>query len=347
MPLNPDCASCRLPPMIRKILSALGLAAAAWLLAGLGSSLQAQPNPYRSIDNWAEPPGRPYGAASMVDPDRAGHLWVAERCGANNCLGRKDIAPILEYDAQGHWLQSFGAGLFAWPHGIHVDPDGNVWVADARGGEGRGHQVIKFSPAGEILLRLGVAGSAGEDTDHFNGPTDVVVAANGDIFVTDGHEQASNNRVLKFSRDGKFLKSWGRTGSAPGEFLVPHSIAMDSRGRIFVADRDNNRIQIFDQDGVFLDQWTQFGRPSGIFIGSDDTLYVSDNQSNTERNPGWHRGIRVGSARDGSVRAFIPDPEFDPAGIQETGAHGLAADAAGNIYGAEVYGNQVKKYEPR
>ena len=125
---------------------------------------------------------------------------------------------------------------------------------------------------------------------------------------------------------------------------MPHALALDSQGRLFVADRDNNRIQIFDQDGSFLEQWTQFGRPSGIHIAADDTLYVSDNQSNDERHAGWPRGIYVGSAKDGSVHSFIPDPEFDPAGAQETGAHGLAADAAGTIYGAEVYSLSVKKY---
>jgi DNA-binding beta-propeller fold protein YncE len=317
------------------------------LLGGFAQSASAQPNPYRSIDDWSQPPGRPFGAASMADPDALGNLWVAERCGANTCLDRDDVAPILQFDVSGRWLTSFGAGLFAWPHGIHVDPDGNIWVADARGGAGRGHQVTKFAPDGEVLLRLGVAGVAGAGTDRFNGPTDIVVAPSGDVFVTDGHEPDSNNRVLKFSRDGTFLTSWGGTGSEPGRFLVPHSIALDSRGRVFVADRDNNRIQIFDQNGTFLEAWTQFGRPSGIHIGADDTLYVSDNQSNTERNPGWPRGIRVGSARDGTVRAFIPDPEFDPTQALETGAHGLTADAQGNIYGAEVYGQTVKKYVPR
>jgi DNA-binding beta-propeller fold protein YncE len=203
---------------------------------------------------------------------------------------------------------------------------------------------VKLSSTGEVLLTLGEAGVAGSGPAHFNGPTAVLVAPNGDIFVADGHEPDSNNRIVKFTSDGTYVTSWGSSGSGPGEFLVPHALAMDSRGRLFVADRDNNRIQIFDQAGVFLDQWTQFGRPSGIFIGADDTIYVSDNQSNTERNPEWPRGIRVGSARDGSVAALIPDPEFDPAVAEETGAHGLAADAIGNIYGAEVWSQSVKKY---
>ena len=319
--------------------------AAALIAAYPGLALAQQTNPYRTVDGWIQAPaGRTLGSMSMVDVDAAGNVWVAERCGENNCLGHDDIAPILQLDSSGRWLKTFGAGQFAWPHAIHVDMQGNIWVTDARAGEGRGHRVFKFSPAGDVLLALGEAGVAGSDSAHFNGPTDVVVAPSGDFFITDGHEPESNNRVLKFSRDGRFVKEWGGTGSGPGQFIVPHAIDIDSRGRLFVADRDNNRIQIFDQDGRFLDAWTQFGRPSGLHIAADDTLYVSDNQSNDARNHGWRRGIRVGSARDGTVSAFIPDPQFDPAQVQETGAHGLAADAHGNIYGAEVYSFSVKKY---
>ena len=309
-----------------------------------GTACAQPPNPYRTIDGWLTPPSRALGSVSMVDIAADGSLWIAERCGENNCLGRDEIAPILHVDRDGTWRGAFGAGLFAWPHGIYVDPEGNLWVTDARGGEGRGFQVIKFSPEGDVLMRLGTAGEPGEDARHFTGPTDVVVAASGAVFVADGHEANSSNRIYKFGRDGTFIKSWGGTGSGPGQFIVPHALALDSRGRLFVADRDNNRIQIFDQNGTFIDEWKQFGRPSGLHIDSRDNLYVSDNQSNDERLPGWARGIRVGSARDGSVTAFIPDPEFDPKRAQETGAHGLAADQRGVIYGAEVYGLTVKKY---
>ena len=302
------------------------------------------PNPYRTLDAWLRAPaGRTLGSVSSVAAARDGTVWIAERCGANDCTS-SDLAPILHADANGNVLGSFGARRFAWPHGIRVDQDGNVWVTDGRGGGGRGHQVLKFDASGSLLLALGEAGVAGSDTAHFNGPTDVAVAPNGDLFVSDGHEDASNNRVLKFTHEGKFIKQWGGTGSKPGEFLVPHQLAFDSQGRLFVADRDNNRIQIFDQDGRFLAEWTQFGRPSGLYIAPDDTLYVSDNQSNAERHPGWARGIRVGSARDGKVAAFIPDPGFDPNRAQETGAHGLSADPAGNVYGAEVFGLRVQKY---
>jgi sugar lactone lactonase YvrE len=319
--------------------------AVAVTLAGFAAAVGAQPNPYRTLPQWVQNlETAPLGSVSAVYPGADGLIWVAERCGGNDCVGRDAVAPIRLYDASGTLLRSFGAGLFAWPHGLYVDAEGNVWVTDARAGEGKGHQVVKMSAAGEVLMRLGEADMPGNDAAHFNGPTAVVVAPNGDVFVADGHEPDSNNRIVKLARDGAFIKSWGGSGSAPGRFRVPHALALDSRGRLFVADRDNNRIQIFDQEGEFIAAWTQFGRPSGLFIDANDVLYVSDNQSNAERNPGWPRGIRIGSARDGVVTAFIPDPEFDPANAPETGAHGIAADAAGNIYGAEVGSQTVKKY---
>jgi sugar lactone lactonase YvrE len=205
--------------------------------------------------------------------------------------------------------------------------------------------VLKFSRDGKLLLALGKAGVPGDGPDTFNQPSDVVVAANGDIFVADGHGGNSNARVVKFSKDGSFIKAWGKKGSAPGEFDTPHTIALDSRGRLFVGDRNNNRIQIFDQEGRFLEAWTQFSRPSGIYIDKNDAIYVADSESNTKRNPGWKRGIRIGSARDGTVTAFIPDPEPEPDKSPTSGAEGIAVDAAaGIIYGAEVGPKGLRKY---
>ena len=146
-------------------------------------------------------------------------------------------------------------------------------------------------------------------------------------------------------RTGTFIKTWGKRGSAPGEFDTPHALAFDSRGRLFVADRGNNRIQIFDQDGKFLEEWKQFSRPSGIYIDANDVLYVADSESNQKTNPGWKRGIRIGSAKDGKVTAFIPDPEPDPEKVVTSGAEGVAADAQGNVYGAEVGPKGLKRYE--
>lgn len=317
------------------------------LMSSIGMA-SAQDIKYEEVSGWIQPPNfRPMGAVSSVYPDGENNIWIAERCGQNSCVGRDNLAPVHLYDPSGRWLRGFGQAMFVWPHGIYVDSDGNIWVTDADDDGQRGHQVFKFSPQGEVLMTLGEPGVAGSGPGQFNGPTGVVVAPNGDIFVTDGHDPDSNNRVQKFSADGRFLASFGGTGSGPGQFIVPHEIAIDSFGRLFVADRDNNRIQIFDQDGVFLDQWQQFGRASGLFIAADDTLYVSDNQSNTARNPGWERGIRVGSARDGSVSAFIPDPAFDPQNSAATGAHGLAANGSGEIFGAEVGAATVRKYVQR
>jgi streptogramin lyase len=326
----------------------VGVAVAAVAMSGGTVDAQpanSQPNPYLTVEGWAKmPEGRTWGATSAVDVAPDGRsIWVGERCGANTCAG--SILPaILRFDETGRLITSFGAGMFVFPHGFHVDPEGNVWLTDARGRDGKGHQVFKFSPEGKLLLTLGKAGVAGDGPDVFNQPSDVVVGPGGDIFVADGHDADSNARIVKFSKDGKFIKTWGKRGSAPGEIDTPHGLAFDSRGRLFVADRNNNRIQIFDQEGKFLEEWKQFSRPSGIYIDKNDVMYVADSESNGKTNPGWKRGIRVGSAKDGKVTAFIPDPEPDPEKVVTSGSEGVAADARGNIYGAEVGPRALKRY---
>ncbi|HEY6248539.1 MAG TPA: peptidyl-alpha-hydroxyglycine alpha-amidating lyase family protein [Candidatus Angelobacter sp.] len=326
------------------LVAILVLGASAETFAQDNAATNSLPNPYRALDHWGNlPEGRTWGSTSAIDIAPNGDIWVAERCGANTCAG-SNLASILRFDPSGKLLNSFGAGLFVFPHGIFVDRGGNVWITDAQGKDGKGHQVIKFSPEGKVLLTLGKAGVAGDGPDTFNQPSDVVVAPNGDIFVADGHGGNSNARIVKFSKDGKFIKAWGKKGSAPGEFDTPHAIAMDSKGRIFVGDRANNRIQIFDQEGNFIAEWKQFGRPSGIFIDKHDNIYVADSESRADNHPGWKRGIRIGSAKDGSVTAFIPDTEPDPDHKSTSGAEGVAADSSGNIYGAEVGPKDVKKY---
>ena len=256
---------------------------------------------------------------------------------------------VFLFNPDGKLLRSFGAGIFVWPHGINVDSEGNVWITDARGDGTRGHQVHKFSADGELLMSLGKAGVAGDGPDEFNQPSDVLVAPNGDIFVVDGHGSEGNNRVMKFDSDGDFIKAWGTTGKEDGEFRDPHALAMDSTGRLFVGDRGNSRIQIFDQDGNHIETWTQFGRPSGLFIDGNDMLYAADSESNTTwgLNRGYARGIYIGSAFDGWVTMHIPDPNQDPDNASTTAAEGVAVDADGNIYGAEVGPRQVVKYERR
>lgn len=318
------------------------------------------PNPYQTVENWAKmPEGRTWGATSAVDIDPDGKsIWVAERCGANTCVG-SNAPTVLKFDESGKLVKSFAAGMFIFPHGIHVDREGNVWVtdalppgADAAAIKGKGHVVVKFNPDGKVLMTLGKMGVTGNTPETLNEPCDVVTAPNGDIFVADGHSGQNANatpetvsRIVKFSKDGKFIKTFGKWGSGPGEFRTPHSIAFDSRGRLFVADRGNVRIQIFDQEGKFLEEWKQFSRLSGIFIDKNDILYGADSESSTKSNPGgWKRGIRVGSAKDGKVTAFIPDPVPDQDKSGTSGAEGVAADASGNIYGAEVGPRALKKY---
>ena len=313
------------------------------VIATFGVRVFAQENPYRVVEGWAKlPEGRSWGSTAAVDVDSNDHIWVAERCGANSCAG-SNLSPILEFDPSGKLLRSFGAGMFVFPHGIGVDKEGNVWVTDGDGKDGKGHQVFKFSPDGRVLMTLGNAGVSGDGPETFNRPSDVIVAPNGDIFVADGHGGDSNARIVKVSKDGKFIKSWGKKGIVPGEFDTPHGLAFDSKGRLFVADRNNNRIQIFDQEGSFIEQWTQFSRPSGIFIDVKDNIYVADSESNSvRRHPGWKRGIRIGNISDGFVTAFIPDPVETVKGT--SAAEGVAADSKGNIYGAEVGPKALKKY---
>ena len=322
-------------------------AAALLAVCGAGAQPNSEPNPYRTVEGWFQmPAGRTMGSTSAVFVAPGGHIWVAERCSVNSCAG-SDLAPVLEFDASGKVVSSFGAGMFQFPHGMWIEPDGSIWLTDGQGANGKGHQVFKFSPKGKVLMTFGKAGVAGDTPDTFNQPNAVAVAANGDIFISDGHNSGRGNaRVLKFSKDGRFIKQWGGHGSGPGQFEVPHTLAFDSRGRLFVGDRGNNRIQIMDQDGKFLEEWKQFGRPSGIFIDRNDVIYVTDSES-TDRdgyghNPGWKRGIRIGSARDGTVTAFIPDPS--PGAGATSAAEGVAADAQGNVYGAEVGPKDVKKY---
>ena len=321
------------------------------------SPTNSAPNPYRAIYDWAKmPEGRTWGSTSGVDVDPDGtSVWVAERCGAFAppsqmkpgqpfaCDG-SNLDPILKFDASGKLVRSFGAGMFVFPHGLHVDRAGNVWVTDGLGRDGKGHQVFKFSPEGKVLLALGKPGIAGDGVDEFNAPSAVLVAPNGDIFVADGHGGKTNARIVKFSPEGKFIKSWGRKGSAPGEFDIPHTLAMDSRGRLFVGDRQNNRIQIFDQDGNFIDQLFQFSRPSGVFIDKSDTIYVADSELEfvSKNHDGWKRGIRVGKLADGVVTALIPDPVEKVKGT--SAAEGVAVDAAGNVFGAEVGPKRLVKY---
>jgi outer membrane protein assembly factor BamB len=336
------------------------------------------PNPYTTVKDYFKlPEGRSWGSTSAVDIDKDGKsIWIAERCGLNSCLDRAtgkimDVPTVMKFDGSGKLVKSFAAGMLIFPHGIHVDRDGNVWVTDgqddaplpqrgasagggraeaagAEAGRGRsaapsgpigprpgatkGNQVFKFSPDGKVLLTLGKPGGAAAP-DYFYQPNDVVTAPNGDIFVGEGHG-AGNNRILKFDKTGKFIKEWGKLGTGPGEFDQPHALAFDSQGRLFVGDRNNNRVQVFDQDGKFITEYRQFSRPSGIFI-KGDTLYVADSESESvsRNHDGWKRGIRWGSIKDGKIQGFIPDPET------KTRAEGFSGTSAAEGVAVDNAGN--------
>jgi len=327
----------------------------AFILAFPISQSLAQTNPYRPVYDWGElPDGREWGATSGVYPSPDGNIWATDRCGANSCVG-SDVDPVLLFDTDGNVLHSFGAGMISWPHGLFVEPDGSVWVTDATIGDaeqyGLGHTVMKFTPEGELLMTLGTPGEAGDPPSRLNRPSDMLVAPNGEIYVVDQHGAGGENRIIKYDANGNYLETWGETGYAPGQLHDPHALAMDSQGRLFVGDRSNSRIQIFDQDGNFLEWWTQFGRPSGIYIDENDVIYVADSESSGarnavqgSRNAGWERGIRIGDARTGYVHHFIPDTQPSPDTAGTSGPEGVAVDAEGNVYGAEVGQRRMVKH---
>ena len=357
-------------PMRRTWLLAVAAVVAAWSMGPFAQNRNAPmarwweptndlPNPWGRGEVMDLPDGRTWGstAGAEVDPTN-GTVWIIDRCGSNTCVG-SDLDPILQYDSDGNLLQAFGSGMFAFPHGIHVDRQGNVWVTDPLPADGRGsggnvgQQVTKFNQNGDILMQLGTRMVKGRGTNTFSAPSDVVVGDNGDIFVADGHATNTNERIVKFDRNGKYIMEWGVPGFGPcgtNQFSSLHALELDSQGRLFVADRDNNRIQIFDQDGNFLECWYQFGRPSGIHIDGNDIMYVADSESSLELpeyggppSP-FLRGIRVGSAVDGTVHYFIPDP--NPRGVSSA-AEGVAATDDGVVFGAEVGPRQVVRYERR
>jgi sugar lactone lactonase YvrE len=278
--------------------------------------------------------GKPWGSTSGIALDPQNHLWAIGRCGANTCDG-SNTAPVYEIDmATGKAIKSIGAGVFVWPHGFDIDKQGNIWVTDAMVSKDgtRGEQAIKLSPDGKVLMRIGTAGKAGGGPDHLNDPSDILVAPNGDIFIADGHNGMNAgapadyvSRIVKFSPQGKFIKEWGTLGSGEGQFKSPHALAMDSQGRLFVADRGNNRVLIYSQDGKFIADWKQFGRPVGLYIDKKDTLYVTDADSTPALHPGWPKGVWIGSARTGKVTGFVVD---------NNAGEGVVTDTSGTLYAA-------------
>jgi hypothetical protein len=341
------------------------------------------PNPYRLVPDWPTlpasmtgPNGRKWGEVIRVHAAPNGNIWVFHRCfndqpnGDATCLNRGDAnPPILEFDPAGRLLRSFGAGLFAHPHGFTVDKDGNIWTTDtndqetilgmpARNAQGTaiGQTVLKISPAGKVLMTIGTPGVGGNAPHLFDRPTGVAIGSSGAVFVSDGHSRNRSNsaRIVKYSADGTFIRAWGRMGSEPGNFREPHDLYVGgSRGHVYVADRLNNRIQVFDQDGSFIAAWRQFGQPSSVYVDARDNIYVgatyqdpSRGGSLTGRTSGPNdRAIVVGDAITGELKYLIPDPG-DLSKMPDTGssASGIAVDDQGTIYAADVGFNNLRKY---
>ncbi len=368
-----------------KILRTIGLKliASAFVIAAFGTAPRAQqathvnpaelPNPYRLVEGWPTLPktmnGGRWGEVIRVSIAPDGNIWVFHRCfntvppGSAVCINRGEAnPPILEFDPSGKLLTSFGVGMFAYPHAFTIDAEGNLWTSDvndketvlgmsAKNADGvvMGQEVLKLSPTGKILMMLGKEGVAGNDNDTFDRPTGVAIAPNGDIFVSDGHSPNQHNsaRIVKFTKDGRFIKTWGHKGAGPGEFNEPHDIFIGgSQNRVYVADRKNSRIQVFDQDGNFIAAWPQFGQPNSVFVDKNDTIYVGASFPDpTARNKlGESRGIVIGDARDGSLKAFIPDPSDLDKVQRGTSASGIAVDDMGSVYAADVGTLGLRKY---
>ena len=332
------------------------VAAVVLLLGTAGAALYAQapaqgqpvpeafnpyaPAPYRLVPNWPPPdPNVKWSGVIQSEPDGQGNLWVLHR----------GTPPILKLDIKsGKVLAGLGVGMFAGPHGFTRDLEGNLYVTDCPLGPGtdqeavragKGYQLFKLSQDGNVLMTIGKAGVSKSGIDTLLCPTDVAVAPNGDIFITDGHDPTPNHygdRVAKFSKDGKFIKDVAQMGSGPEQVWQPHSIFIGSQGQLFIADRSNNRVLVLDQEGKFIDIWRQFSRPSGIYVDRrTDTIYVVDSESSPTNHPEWPRGIRIGSAKTGAVQYLIA----------RTNPEGVSVDADGNIYSCVVSRMVLEKYE--
>jgi sugar lactone lactonase YvrE len=269
------------------------------------------------------PPGITMGPAASVAFDSKGHLWV---------LNRGD-QPLVEFDAAGKYLRSFGQGLFTRTHGLKIDRDGNLWITDVGA-----HIVVKMSPQGQPLLTLGTKGQQGVWNEAvgsrlLNQPNDVAIGRNGEIFVVQGHTPGPNGdpRVLKFDKNGSFIKSWGGKGKEPGKFEVAHGIAIDAKGLLWIADRENQRIQIFDADGTFVRELKYAGLPCSLEIGESQIYMVNG-----------FAGQVLRLDLNGKVLAATGKPGK---GVGEFGeAHFVAVSPKGEIYVADSVNGPVQKF---
>ncbi|MEX2261379.1 MAG: peptidyl-alpha-hydroxyglycine alpha-amidating lyase family protein [Bryobacteraceae bacterium] len=293
------------------------LLASVFCLSPLSAQLKSGPAlPHKLVKDWAQlPKGWNFGDCSGVAVDAEDNVWIFNR-------GQH---PVIQLDRNGNVLQAWGEGLIRSSHGIRVDPEGNIWAVDVAG-----HMVFKFSPAGKVQMVLGRTAGTDESKDAFNQPTGIAFTPGGEFYISDGYV---NSRVIKFNRDGEYLLHWGGKGTADGQFNLVHDVALDPKGRVYVADRTNERVQIFDSNGKFLDKWTGIGAPWGItYVASESAVYMADGKNNrvVKLNPeGQIVGV-LGSY--GKVQG-----KFDF-------AHNIAVDSQGSIYVAEIKNWRVQKF---
>lgn len=294
---------------MRQARGMLLLALAALLLPRLAPAAVPE---YHRVEGWPAAGAPEYGtvAVSAVTVDASGQVYVFQRA----------PHPVLVFDRDGKYLRSWGAGLFTHPHGCRIDPDGNMWVTDDFD-----HRVMKLTTEGKLLATFGVRNEAGNDSAHFNRPTDVAFAPSGDVYISDGY---GNSRVVRLSHDGKFLGSWGRRGTGEGQFHLPHSVAVDATGKVYVGDRENSRVQIFTPEGQFLAQWQDVGHPYGLALTRDQQLLVADGIADTVSL--WSLDHHLLARWGGSGKMAMP--------------HLLCVDDRGAVYVAEINGKRVGKY---
>jgi len=299
--------------------------------------------PYSVVHGWPQlPDGFVLGQVSGVAVDSHNHVFVFHRAENSWAADKTHVITsptVLCFDgASGKLLFSWGQNRFLEPHGLRIDRDDNIWLTDRAL-----QQVFKFSHDGKLLLAIGTERTAGLDGTHFNLPADIAFAAAGSIYVADGY---GNNRIAKFSADGKFLLDWGRKGSADGEFDLPHSVAVDAQGLVYVADRNNARIQVFDANGKFLKSWKSngLGRPWSVTIGPDNLLYVVDGGDLKPNPPDRGQLLKL----DLSGKILAKWSRFGNYDGQIYWGHDLAVGKDGAVYVGDVYhGMRVQKFVPR
>jgi DNA-binding beta-propeller fold protein YncE len=307
-------------------------------LAPLFAQGQIPPLDYHAVPGWPQlPEGWNFNetAATTVDP-ASGHVWVVHR----------GPHPIMEFDAAGKFVRWFGEGLFERPHAIHLDPEGYLWTVD----DGT-HTVLKLDSSGRVRMVLGRSKESSaqlgplpptpawgsraitdKDLLRFNRPTDVAWDAAGNLYVTDGY---GNSRVVKFTRDGRYLTEWGRKGTGPGEFDIPHAVAVDKRGRVYVADRQNYRIQVFDTGGRFIEQWQHVGSPWGLALAPDESLWMADG----------YNGRVLHLSPDGKILGGFGTVGRLPG--QFLFVHNVSLGPGNAIYTSEILNWRPQKFMPR